>query len=66
MVWVVPAQDFHWYLKEGASYRRQMPDDHGIFCSVHLCGLWLHWPALRDGHLSLVLETLQNGLRQTP
>lgn len=63
LVWVVPEQDFHWYLKEGTSYRRQVADDHGIFRSVYFSGLWLHWPALRDGHLPLVLETLQTGLK---
>ncbi|MDR7920975.1 Uma2 family endonuclease [Thermosynechococcus sp. PP45] len=68
LVWVVPEQDFHWYLREGTSYRRQAPDDHGIFRSGHFSGLWLHWPALRDGHLTLVLETLHTGLKlqQTP
>lgn len=62
LVWVATEKIFYWFCLENQVYVREMPDAQGIIKSRVFPGLWLNVPALLNGQLQTVLETLQVGL----
>ncbi|MFN3927808.1 MAG: Uma2 family endonuclease [Pseudanabaenaceae cyanobacterium] len=63
LVWVVGENSFYWYQLVNQTYVQQLPCEEGILRSREFAGLWLNLPALLAGKMSVVIETLQAGLK---
>jgi Uma2 family endonuclease len=62
VVWRVWDQQIDWFELKAGRFEPQSPDEHGIFRSRIMPGLWLDGPAVVAGNLSQVLQTLHVGL----
>ena len=62
VVMLLPLREVRWSRLEGGVYRPVSASPEGVLRSSVFPGLWLNVPALVEGRMKEVLETLQHGL----
>ena len=62
IAWRVLDRAVDWFALRDGQYQRLAPDNEGILRSEVFPGLWLHFPAMLEGKLDVVLATLERGI----
>jgi Uma2 family endonuclease len=62
LAWRVLDRAVDWFSLRDGQYQTLAPDNEGILRSEVFPGLWLHFPAMLDGKLDVVLATLERGI----